>query len=429
MASPPWDGSHHPLVSIIIPTYNRAEYLRQALRSVTAQTYPNWECIVVDDGSTDETETVVTEEFGERIRYRWQENAGPAVARNRGIEAAQSDLLLFLDSDDLLVPRALEHLQRHLREHPEAGVAYGGYYVLFPDGHLLTNARIGTPRLSEHVDRLPPGVSEEGRTEAVPYGLSVTGNILPELLQHDILLMGTALMRRSIVEAVEGFDSSLSHKEHWDLALRIAENGTHFVPIDRPVLMLRRHEGNRSRNAEASLTHRLRKIDKYLPEDDPDAVELRGTAYAHAYMECAMFLMYQDRVRRALGYLRRGLADSLLSLDDHIDDLDLITQKLCAEATAAEKPTRKLATLLEPFTGSSNRRAFQHFVWSRYWRMQTIRAGRSLVAGQPQTWGQAGVALARAGLSGLRLGAAVANHRGLARTYLERTWSWVGLGE
>jgi glycosyltransferase involved in cell wall biosynthesis len=77
-----------PRVSVIIPTYNRKDYVREAIDSVLAQTYTDYEIIVVDDGSSDGTEAVLRERYGDRIRYLWQENQGESVARNRGIELA-----------------------------------------------------------------------------------------------------------------------------------------------------------------------------------------------------------------------------------------------------------------------------------------------------------------------------------------------------
>lgn len=99
-------------VSVIIPTYNTAKYIGQAIESVLEQTSPPFEIIVVDDGATDDTESVV-KKFGAHIRYLYQENHGPSHARNRGVEIASGDYVAFIDADDVWLP---EHLSIHLNQ-------------------------------------------------------------------------------------------------------------------------------------------------------------------------------------------------------------------------------------------------------------------------------------------------------------------------
>ena len=95
-------------VSVVIPTYNRARYVGRAIDSALAQTHRAYEIIVVDDGSSDDTESVLKDRYEERIRYIRQDNAGPSAARNVGIRAAKSEFIAFLDSDDVWLPRKLE---------------------------------------------------------------------------------------------------------------------------------------------------------------------------------------------------------------------------------------------------------------------------------------------------------------------------------
>jgi glycosyltransferase involved in cell wall biosynthesis len=107
-----------PKVSVIIPTYNRAEYVTQAIDSVLAQTYTDYEIIVVDDGSTDNTKEILLP-YMDRIRYIYQENAGASAARNRGIKAAKRDWVAFLDSDDEWLPGKLAVQIRAVERHPQ----------------------------------------------------------------------------------------------------------------------------------------------------------------------------------------------------------------------------------------------------------------------------------------------------------------------
>lgn len=133
------------LVSVIIPTYNRAGFLREALESVLAQTYRPIECIVVDDGSTDETQDVVKTIMSDNcadfcIRYEWQKNSGACAARNRGLVVSRGEFINFLDSDDLLVPQSLEWKVSSLSETP-CDFAYGVSEMTNKSGALLK--RIG----------------------------------------------------------------------------------------------------------------------------------------------------------------------------------------------------------------------------------------------------------------------------------------------
>jgi GT2 family glycosyltransferase len=99
--------NHDPLISVVIPTYNRSAKVCAAVESALKQTYPNVEVIVIDDGSTDDTQRRLSA-YGKRIRVEYQANAGPAAARNHGIRIAQGEFIAFLDSDDLLLPTFLE---------------------------------------------------------------------------------------------------------------------------------------------------------------------------------------------------------------------------------------------------------------------------------------------------------------------------------
>ena len=113
----------NPKVSVVIPTYNSARFIVETLESVFAQTYRDYEVIVVDDGSTDNTKEVL-KPYMSRIRYIYKENGGPASARNVGIKNARGEYIAFLDSDDLWLPEKLEKQIRYFEEHPEIGMVF-----------------------------------------------------------------------------------------------------------------------------------------------------------------------------------------------------------------------------------------------------------------------------------------------------------------
>src|SRR5215831_9468158 len=114
-----------PIVSVVIPTYNNARFLPEALDSLLGQTYRDFELIVVDDGSTDDTLEVL-KPYRHLIRYVRKENGGPASARNLGIRHASGELIAFQDADDIWLPDKLQLQVDYLREHPEVGLVFSG---------------------------------------------------------------------------------------------------------------------------------------------------------------------------------------------------------------------------------------------------------------------------------------------------------------
>ena len=127
-----------PRFSIIVPLYNKAPYVRRALESITSQTFKDWECIIVDDGSTDESLSIVQEvkskEPGaESIHIMHQKNAGVATARNNGVAACHGECVCFLDADDWWEPTFLEEMDRLIAEYPDAGI-YASNYIYYKPG-------------------------------------------------------------------------------------------------------------------------------------------------------------------------------------------------------------------------------------------------------------------------------------------------------
>ena len=122
----------HPRFSVIVPLYNKAPYVRKALESVCTQTYTNWECIVVDDGSTDGSEQIIRE-YADRVTILHQPNAGVAAARNTGVAASKGDYLCFLDADDWWLPEFLEEMDRLIATYPDAGL-YATNYIYYKPG-------------------------------------------------------------------------------------------------------------------------------------------------------------------------------------------------------------------------------------------------------------------------------------------------------
>jgi glycosyltransferase involved in cell wall biosynthesis len=190
-----------PRVSVIIPTYNRARFLGEAAASVLAQTYRDYEVIIIDDGSTDNTPEVVSQ-FPPVVKYFRQENRGVSAARNRGIEMTSGEFLAFLDSDDILIEDALQKNVLFLDQHPEAGFCYGQVYKIDEDGRLL---RLKSRRGARNT------CVRDSREQ------------IARLLFRGDIAVDTVMVRRSCFQEVGLFNTNLRVGEDIDMWLRISK--------------------------------------------------------------------------------------------------------------------------------------------------------------------------------------------------------------
>jgi glycosyltransferase involved in cell wall biosynthesis len=191
-----------PLVSVIIPAYNRAHTVAETIDSVLAQTYPNLEVIVVDDGSQDNTPEVLRS-YGTRIKNIRQENAGQMVARNRGIAESHGEIVTFLDSDDIWLPACVErHVSLLQRVKPEVPCSLANGWLEFSDGRRITSFQNSA---------LAPGL-EEGLWLNVP-------EVLPTRF---VMFCQFVAIRREALQIVRGFDEDLKYMEDYALPLRLS---------------------------------------------------------------------------------------------------------------------------------------------------------------------------------------------------------------
>jgi glycosyltransferase involved in cell wall biosynthesis len=212
-------------VSVIIPTYNRADLLPQAIDSVLDQAFSGAEVIVVDDGSTDGTARILQARYGDRICYSYQANCGRSAARNRGIAISSAPYLLFLDSDDLLLPGGLQQQVAYLDAHP-------GVDLLYTDGYFCNEAGRELGLISA---ARPPHLAAD---------------ILEDLVISNVIVAcHSAMVRRLALDAVGPpyFDEALRGTEDEDLWIRLAAGGRTFAYLDGPTCIYRLHGGNASR--------------------------------------------------------------------------------------------------------------------------------------------------------------------------------------
>ena len=189
----------HPTVSVIIPTRNRAQYILQTLDSVFAQTYNEYEVIVVDDGSTDDTVSLLDPLIAsKKIRYLLQDPQGVSAARNRGISQALGSYIAFLDSDDLFMPLKLEKQIEVFASEPNLGFVHCWFAKFDDDGRNL-------------------GIRNTSR---------FAGKIYPQILLEwsTLMAMPCMLMRADVLQNVGGFDIAMSWAEDLDLWRRVARS-------------------------------------------------------------------------------------------------------------------------------------------------------------------------------------------------------------
>ena len=220
---------HEPLVSAIIPTYNRAHLICDAVDSVLQQTYLNVEIIVVDDGSTDSTQAKLRE-YGDRIRVVSQDNAGPSAARNRGIAVSRGDLVAFLDSDDLWLPTKLERQVALLnRTSKVVPCCLCNIMMRWQDKELA----------SFDIACLHPSL-EEG----------IWLNVGEVLATRFVLFNQGIIIRREVLEKSGGFDESLRFMEDYELPLRLSLEGP-WAYIREPLVIWRETDGSWSRKSRS----------------------------------------------------------------------------------------------------------------------------------------------------------------------------------
>lgn len=208
----------NPLISIIIPAYNRAHTLSETIDSVLQQTYPHLEVIVVDDGSKDNTQEVLRS-YGARVRNIHQENAGQMAARNRGIREASGDIITFLDSDDIWLPQCLEtHVNTLQRSPAEVPCSLVNGWLHFADGRKITSFQ------NSHLTPFPQ------------VGLCLN---VPEILASRFVMFCQFIaIRREALHEAKGFDEDLKFMEDYALPLRLSLLGPWAV-ISEPLVIWR----------------------------------------------------------------------------------------------------------------------------------------------------------------------------------------------
>jgi len=270
----------NPTASIIMAAYNHAEYIGAAIDSILAQTWQDYELVVVDDGSVDRTKEIVSR-YGEPIHYVYQENQGQGGARNTGIAHARGKYVCFLDDDDLWLPNYLQTVMSVLEARPEVGALYAACQMIDSSGN-----------------RLPQTISRVVPPERM-YDTLVEGGWFPPLV---------VTVRKAVLDAVGPLDVSLRGTDDWELWLRVARQHV-FLGIPDVVALYRIHEGGLSANVEHMLCDKKRALAKHFGPDKGSLATwpaIQRRAYGSAYRLAALACLESHNVADGQSHLRRA---------------------------------------------------------------------------------------------------------------------------
>jgi glycosyltransferase involved in cell wall biosynthesis len=272
-----------PKVSVIIPAYNAMNYLPATMGSVLNQTFDDFEVIVVNDGSSDETEQWVSQIKDPKVKLISQKNKGLAGARNTGINHAIGEYIAFLDADDLWEPSKLEKQVTALEENPEVGLVYTWVAL----------------------------VDEQGKFTGRIFKNNAEGNVWNKLTERNIVECGSvAMVRRSCFETVGVFDHNLrSFVEDWDMWLRIASRYP-FKVVKEPLVYYRQISTSASRNWEAMEQSFRMVIEKAFYSASSELLYLKKRSYGAANL-CLAWKSLQSQskdYKSATRFLQQALA-------------------------------------------------------------------------------------------------------------------------
>ncbi|MEF8814588.1 MAG: glycosyltransferase family 2 protein [Halovenus sp.] len=263
-------------VSVVLPTYNRADVLARSVESVLEQTFEDFELVVVDDASTDRTDAVIEQFDDDRLRYvRHDENRGAAAARNTGIREARADIVAFQDSDDVWDERKLEKQVAAFESSSDrVGVVYTGLHRQFE------NVRTHVPG---------HGMEPEKRE----------GDIAESILRFNFVSTQAAAVRRSCFDRVGGFDDETPPLEDWELWIRISEF-YEFKHVDEPLVSAYLREDSISNDSEALVRARERIVEKHRHRFDAETLARQYFWVGHGALKTGDTSTGRTYLRRAL---------------------------------------------------------------------------------------------------------------------------------
>jgi glycosyltransferase involved in cell wall biosynthesis len=276
-----------PKVTVVVPTYNRAKWVEEAIQSVLRQSFSDFSLVVVDDGSTDNTKEVVLKFRDPRVKYLYQENRGVSAARNSGVRASTSEYIAFLDSDDMYLDNAIEKSIHAMTQNPSVGFTFGQINIMKSDGKVYSTKKPSFPcsTVVEQTDHVR------------------------KMLYYGHITLSTLVVKRSCFEAVGGFNEDLRYFEDYHLCIRLAKRYPAFY-IAEPLINYRYHNDQLTRaikpGGEKAIPLILDEVFK-----DPDIalkfMHLKGKVYSHMYCTYMFHSVYGVDMKLARYYLRQAI--------------------------------------------------------------------------------------------------------------------------
>ncbi|PSB10599.1 glycosyl transferase family A [Pleurocapsa sp. CCALA 161] len=270
-----------PTISVVIPTYNSETTIQETIESVQKQTFSDFEIIVIDDGSQDGTIELVKSlvKLEPRLKIFCYENAGVAVARNRGIELAQGEFISLLDADDLWTPDKLELQLKALKDHPQAGVAYSWTNPIDEQGKILF---LGTRPIWE-------------------------GNVYGKLLQTNFLSNGSnILVRREAIESICGFPTDFPVASDWDFYLKLAFKCS-FVVVPQYQILYRQRSNSMSSNIEVLMQENCAVLEKAYYIAPAELKSSRNKNLSNLYFYFAELYLKRSKDVKSINQVGRNL--------------------------------------------------------------------------------------------------------------------------
>ena len=271
-----------PLVSIVIPTFNMGSLVADSIRSALNQTYQNIEVILIDDGSSDDTRSILTPHIEKgAIRYHYQELRSFSGAKCR-IALSKGDFIALLDADDLWETSKISSQVAMISEDPVAGMVFTDFDTFDESGTIAARKN------SVVIDEIPEP------------------DLVTMLKRSNFIYPSTVLLRRSVFDLCGFFDVSLRSVEDYDMWLRIAEK-YRLISINNPLVKIRQHSANMSKNIPRMLENEIEVINKFR-------TRLTSTAYRKRIAKC--YLLSADRSLhngdrlRTIRYLIKGILNS-----------------------------------------------------------------------------------------------------------------------
>lgn len=262
-------GKNKKLISVIIPVYDAEKFIGEAIKSVLDQTYEEYEIIVVDDGSTDNSIQIVKALSGE-IRVISQDNRGCAAACTMGMKAATGEFIQILGADDILYPTKFEKQMNIFETHEEVDVVFCDLEKFSTDSDNIRKYK---------------------RRKIVDRWRSKQNDLLQILLRGNIISAITPIVKKTWYEKVGFYDKRLTNLEDWNAYLRMAQLGAKFYYVDEVLVGVRRHDENKSDNSVTMNKARLMILDHFFQDfDSYYSGKAKRIACSYGHLENAKLL-------------------------------------------------------------------------------------------------------------------------------------------